>query len=112
MSRFGRNDPSNLIRAITIIRYEKVIRPFRLRPAVKSKMFDHALPAHYHRSAGWSSPVARWAHNPKVGGSNPPPATDRHRMETASDIDAGAVSLSADSLNKESRPQEVPEGHL
>ena len=27
------------------------------------------------RDAGWSSPVARWAHNPKVGGSNPPPAT-------------------------------------
>ena len=25
--------------------------------------------------AGWSSPVARRAHNPKVGGSNPPPAT-------------------------------------
>src|SRR5450631_3077358 len=29
----------------------------------------------YHRNAGWSSLVARWAHNPKVGGSNPPPAT-------------------------------------
>src|SRR5271157_2893166 len=29
----------------------------------------------YDRSAGWSSLVARWAHNPKVGGSNPPPAT-------------------------------------
>ncbi len=27
------------------------------------------------RSAGWSSPVARWAHNPKVVGSNPTPAT-------------------------------------
>jgi beta-glucanase (GH16 family) len=26
--------------------------------------------------AGWSSPVARRAHNPKVGGSNPPPATN------------------------------------
>ena len=25
--------------------------------------------------AGWSSPVARRAHNPKVGGSNPSPAT-------------------------------------
>ena len=25
--------------------------------------------------AGWSSPVARWAHNPKVVGSNPAPAT-------------------------------------
>ena len=24
--------------------------------------------------AGWSSSVARRAHNPKVGGSNPPPA--------------------------------------
>src|SRR5579872_6659823 len=29
----------------------------------------------YHDFAGWSSLVARWAHNPKVGGSNPPPAT-------------------------------------
>ena len=26
--------------------------------------------------AGWSSPVARWAHNPKVAGSNPVPATN------------------------------------
>ena len=25
--------------------------------------------------AGWSSSVARWAHNPKVRGSNPLPAT-------------------------------------
>ncbi len=25
--------------------------------------------------AGWSSPVARRAHNPKVAGSNPAPAT-------------------------------------
>ena len=28
--------------------------------------------------AGWSSLVARWAHNPKVAGSNPAPATIRH----------------------------------
>ena len=33
-------------------------------------------PLRYHSSAGWSSLVARWAHNPKVGGSNPPPATN------------------------------------
>ena len=26
-------------------------------------------------NAGWSSLVARWAHNPKVAGSNPVPAT-------------------------------------
>ena len=28
-----------------------------------------------HNIAGWSSLVARWAHNPKVVGSNPSPAT-------------------------------------
>ncbi len=28
-----------------------------------------------HYVAGWSSLVARWAHNPKVVGSNPAPAT-------------------------------------
>jgi hypothetical protein len=27
--------------------------------------------------AGWSSLVARWAHNPKVEGSNPSPATNK-----------------------------------
>ena len=27
--------------------------------------------------AGWSSSVARWAHNPEVRGSNPRPATDK-----------------------------------
>ena len=27
------------------------------------------------RDAGWSSSVARWAHNPEVAGSNPAPAT-------------------------------------
>ena len=31
--------------------------------------------------AGWSSPVARWAHNPKVAGSNPAPATNLWNFE-------------------------------
>jgi hypothetical protein len=31
----------------------------------------------YPGDAGWSSPVARWAHNPEVAGSNPAPATTR-----------------------------------
>ncbi len=30
--------------------------------------------------AGWSSSVARWAHNPKVAGSNPAPATNIKRL--------------------------------
>ncbi len=29
--------------------------------------------------AGWSSLVARWAHNPKVEGSNPSPATNKFK---------------------------------
>src|SRR5690348_7701035 len=29
--------------------------------------------------AGWSSSVARWAHNPEVEGSNPSPATKARR---------------------------------
>jgi hypothetical protein len=29
-----------------------------------------------HLAAGWSSPVARQAHNLKVAGSNPAPATN------------------------------------
>src|SRR5947208_10007181 len=30
----------------------------------------------FSSDAGWSSLVARWAHNPKVAGSNPAPATN------------------------------------
>src|SRR6201987_1738443 len=39
-------------------------------------VFDPNQPRCYDFSAGWSSLGARWAHNPKVGGSNPPPATN------------------------------------
>ena len=41
-----------------------------------SSRFDAPRSGCYDRTAGWSSLVARWAHNPKVGGSNPPPATN------------------------------------
>jgi hypothetical protein len=37
----------------------------------------HSLQESYICFAGWSSPVARWAHNPKVVGSNPTPATNQ-----------------------------------
>ncbi len=33
--------------------------------------------------AGWSSLVARWAHNPKVVGSNPAPATKKYLVLTS-----------------------------
>ena len=33
-------------------------------------------PVNHHPDAGWSSPVARQAHNLKAAGSNPAPATN------------------------------------
>jgi hypothetical protein len=38
--------------------------------------FDELNRFRYHAFAGWSSLVARRAHNPKVVGSNPTPATN------------------------------------
>jgi hypothetical protein len=43
----------------------------------KAAWFDPVGYGCYYQGAGWSSPVARWAHNPKVAGSNPAPATNR-----------------------------------
>ena len=34
--------------------------------------------------AGWSSSVARWAHNPEVVGSNPAPATSKKSTKGSS----------------------------
>ena len=42
---------------------------------ISRRKFDARNPLRYHSVAGWSSLVARWAHNPKVEGSNPSPAT-------------------------------------
>ena len=42
----------------------------------RQRRFDRGWRGCYDALAGWSSLVARWAHNPKVGGSNPPPATN------------------------------------
>ena len=38
---------------------------------------DNSAPDCYDQSAGWSSQVARWAHNPKVASSNLAPATNK-----------------------------------
>ena len=41
----------------------------------RRKRLDHGIDCYHHASAaGWSSLVARRAHNPKVAGSNPAPA--------------------------------------
>ena len=37
--------------------------------------FESLFLRHLLNIAGWSSSVARWAHNPEVVGSNPSPAT-------------------------------------
>src|SRR5580692_5223465 len=52
-----------------------MIGPATRREGQRGERFDGTPRGCYDHSAGWSSLVARWAHNPKVGGSNPPPAT-------------------------------------
>jgi hypothetical protein len=44
-------------------------------PLLHTRRNARALPRASHFDAGWSSPVARQAHNLKVVGSNPTPAT-------------------------------------
>ena len=48
-----------------------------LRTSLETLTFPHLV--RYIKSAGWSSLVARWAHNPKVEGSNPSPATNSNQ---------------------------------
>src|SRR5690606_14696157 len=43
---------------------------------------SRAVVRFFHNGAGWSSSVARWAHNPEVAGSNPVPATDVAKSAT------------------------------
>ncbi len=47
----------------------------RIDPDRVFAQWKQALENFIYNSAGWSSLVARRAHNPKVGGSNPSPAT-------------------------------------
>ncbi len=45
-------------------------------PTSEKLLDSDPMNQYYSKSnvAGWSSLVARWAHNPKVAGSNPAPA--------------------------------------
>ena len=51
--------------------------PFTLGMVCSDNLLDIKVLVDYYAYliAGWSSPVARRAHNPKVVGSNPAPAT-------------------------------------
>ncbi len=56
--------------------------------------------------AGWSSSVARWAHNPEVAGSNPAPATENVQVRALIIIKAlTAFKIVPDSFQKLSPPQ-------
>ena len=47
-----------------------------------------------NNDAGWSSPVARWAHNPKVKGSNPFPATKKYPVTARGYTDDDVCAIS------------------
>jgi hypothetical protein len=56
--------------------YGRELMPIFAVSSSKAAWFDPVGYGCYYQGAGWSSPVARWAHNPKVAGSNPAPATN------------------------------------
>src|SRR5947209_3023550 len=64
--------------------------------------FDGCSGGCYHQNAGWSSLVARRAHNPKVGGSNPPPATNPNDSQRLAGSPRQALVASGKDLGKES----------
>jgi hypothetical protein len=59
--------------------------------------------------AGWSSPVARWAHNPKVAGSNPAPATNPLRSQI-SDLRSQTLIRGCSSVGRAPRLQRGGQG--
>ena len=68
-------------------------------------------PAHHHLpSAGWSSPVARQAHNLKAAGSNPAPATIPHKQKAPDRINGGGFLRSGKQKpeGKGNSPQSAP----
>ncbi len=62
-----RGQTVNLLQIASVVRIH--LHPFR------SKDLDGCIQCNQLNSAGWSSLEARRAHNPKVIGSNPVPAT-------------------------------------
>ena len=60
----------------------------RLRATGGRAVVYATLTSLHARDAGWSSPVARWAHNPKVAGSNPAPANPFNRSSIATTVAA------------------------
>jgi hypothetical protein len=64
--------------------------------------------------AGWSSLAARRAHNPKVGGSNPPPATNFPSYIQTLTVDRDGMPVTSESSVREfcgSRPRKLVHHH-
>ncbi|MDT5018940.1 MAG: hypothetical protein QOD39_5100 [Mycobacterium sp.] len=83
------------------LRAPRVFRRTRRPPAVATVanlacLLASARPTYSgFTDAGWSSSVARWAHNPEVAGSNPAPATTKPQVQTViNDHGSGLVPFS------------------
>src|SRR5674536_117399 len=87
------------------IRDRSARRHLRRAPELRSTLAPRAVcpgarasPRMRSTDAGWSSSVARWAHNPEVAGSNPAPATRKAQVRSLSSAAGGGASdrLAAD----------------
>ena len=64
---------------LTVIFFKKRLALFDATPYDTPRFQGDNSSLGNHPDAGWSSLVARRAHNPKVVGSNPAPATNSFR---------------------------------
>src|SRR5438270_4209031 len=89
-----------------------VMLDLRIEDDRRGSKFDGTPPGCYYRSAGWSSLVARWAHNPKVGGSNPPPATKTPCTLLLKSILSGFLGFRPTGLHSQRYPSFPRSTHL
>ena len=73
----------------------------KLLPNIRLTLYCRAHKRIYVNGAGWSSLVARRAHNPKVTGSNPVPATNTKNVGVFCDRN-GSKKNFATRINKQS----------
>ncbi len=93
LARSIRSSRYSLLKLYRHHRQSRVLRTAFAALVASCMRLTHSIFRQYTDCAGWSSPVARWAHNPKVVGSNPTPATIHRIWPSFSALKSRAISV-------------------
>jgi hypothetical protein len=108
LSRFALANPSRFAKANPIFSHKRASCPKRGRSQA-AFLLTIILAGQYVRElgAGWSSPVARQAHNLKAAGSNPAPATSSSINRSLHRYNSGVNAGEKPVLRKKMRRKEM-----